>query len=64
MLGLLCWKLYLGFRVWNGHVTLAKGENCLFVSFFSLAGLQDCGMGAANGDDRDCRKAVALEFCI
>jgi len=64
MLGLLCWKLYLGFRVWNGHVTLAKAEYCLFVSFFGLAGLQDAGMCAATGNDRDCRKAIALGFRI
>ena len=25
-------SLYLGFRVWNGHVTLAKAEHCLFLS--------------------------------
>ena len=57
-------SLYLGFRVWNGHVTLAKAEHCLFVSFFGLAGLQDSGMCAATGNDRDCRKAIALGFCI
>ena len=26
----LAGSLYLGFRVWNGHVTLAKAEHCLF----------------------------------
>ena len=57
-------SLYLGFRVWNGHVTLAKAEHCLFVSFFGLAGLQDSGMCAATGNNRDCRKAIALGFCI
>jgi len=57
-------SLYLGFRVWNGHVILAKAEPCLFVSFFGLAGLQDSGMCAATGNDRDCRKAIALGFCI
>jgi len=36
----------------------------LFVSFFGLAGLQDSGMWAATGNDRDCRKAIALRFCI
>ena len=43
LLCLVCFvgSLYLGFRVWNGHVTLAKAEHCLFVSFFGLAGLQD-----------------------
>jgi len=25
-------SLYLGFRVWNGHVTLARAEYCLFLS--------------------------------
>jgi len=25
-------SLYLGFRVWNGHVTLARAEHCLFLS--------------------------------
>jgi len=25
-------SLYLGFRVWNSHVTLAKAEHCLFLS--------------------------------
>jgi len=43
-------SLYLGFRGWNGHVTLAKAEHCLFVSFFGLAGLQDSGMCAATGN--------------
>jgi len=57
-------SLYLEFQVWNGHVTLAKAEHCLFVSFFGLAGLQDSGMCAATGNDRDCRKAIALGFCI
>ena len=55
---------YLGFRIWNGHVTLAKAEHYLFVSFFGLAGLQDSCMCAATGNDRDCRKAIALGFCI
>jgi len=66
LLCLVCFvgSLYLGFRVWNGHVTLAKAEHCLFVSFFGLAGLQDSSMCAATGNDRDCRKAIALEFCI
>jgi len=32
MFGLLCWKLYLGFQVWNGHVTRAKAEHCLVLS--------------------------------
>jgi len=36
----------------------------MLVSFFGLAGLQDSGMGAATGNDRDCRKAIALGFCI
>jgi len=57
-------SLYLGFRVWNGHVTLAKAAHCLFASFFGLAGLQDSGMCAATGNDPDCRKAIALGFCI
>jgi len=35
-----------------------------FVSFFGLAGLQDSGMCAATGNDCDCRKAIALGFCI
>jgi len=30
------------------------------VSFFGLAGLQDSGMCAATGNDRDWRKAIAL----
>ena len=66
LLCLVCFdgSLYLGFRIWNGHVTLAKAEYCLFVSFFGLAGLQDSGMYAATGNDRDCRKAIALGFCI
>jgi len=66
LLCLVCFvgSLYLGFRVWNGHVTLAKAEHCLFVSFFGLEGLQDSGMCAATGNDRDCRKAIALGFCI
>ena len=34
--------------------------SALFVSFFGLAGLQDSGMCAATGNDRDCRKAIAL----
>jgi len=57
-------SLYLGFQVWNGHVALAWAEHCLFVSFFGFAGLQDSGMCAATGNDRDCRKAIALGFCI
>ena len=65
---LLCLVSFAGsifrIRVWNGHVTLAKTEHCLFVSFFGLAGLQDSGMCAATGNDRDCRKAIALGFCI
>ena len=66
LLCLVCFvgSLYLGFRVWNGHITLAKAEHCLFVCFFSLAGLQDSGMCAATGTARDCRKAIALGFCI
>jgi len=68
LLCLVCFmgSLYLGFRVWNGHVTLAKAEHrdCLFVSFFGLAGLQDSGMCAATGNNRNCRKAIALRFCI
>ena len=24
--------LYIGFRVWNGHVALAKAEHCFFLS--------------------------------
>ena len=66
LLCLVCFagSLYLGFRVWNDHVELAKAEHCLFVSFFGLAGLQDSGMCAATGNDRDCRKAIALGFCI
>jgi len=57
-------SLYLGFRVWNGYVTLVKAEHCLFVSFFGLAELQDSGICSATGNDRDCRKAIALGFCI
>jgi len=34
------------------------------IAFFSLAGLQDSGMCTATGHDRDCRKAIALGFCI
>jgi len=66
LLCLVCFigSLYLGFRVWNGHVTLEKAEHCLFVSFFGFAGLQDSGMCAATGNDRDCRKVIALELCI
>jgi len=66
LLCLVCFvgSLYLGFRVWNGHVTLAKVEHGVFVSFFGLAGLQDSGMCATTGTDRDCRKAIALGFCI
>ena len=66
LLCLVCFvgSLYLGFGVWNGHVTLAKAEHCLLVSFFGLAGLQDSGMCAATGNYRDCRKAIALGFCI
>ena len=36
----------------------------MFISFLGLAGLQDCGMCAATGNDRDCRKVIALGFCI
>jgi len=67
LLCLVCFigSLYLGFWVGNGHVTLAKAEQCLFVSFFGLAGLQDSGSRcAATGTDRDCRKVIALGFCI
>ena len=35
-----------------------------FVSFFGLAGLQDSGMWTATQNDSDCRKAIALGFCI
>jgi len=55
-------SVYLGFRVSNGHVTLVKAE-FLFL-FFGLAGLQESGMCAATGNDRDCRKAITLGFCI
>jgi len=34
-------SLYLGFRVWNGHVTLVKAEHCLFVCLFLSLVLQD-----------------------
>jgi len=54
-------SLYLGFWLWNGHVVLVKVD---FVSFFGLAGLQDSGMCAATGNERDCRKAITLGFCI
>jgi len=66
LLCLVCFvgSLYLGFRVWNGHVTRAKAEHCLFVSFFGLAGLQDSGMCTPSGNDCDCRKTMALGFCI
>jgi len=59
----LAGSLYLGFRVWNGHVTLGKAEQML-VSFFGLVGSQDSGMCAATGNDHDCRKAIALGFGI
>jgi len=62
MFSLLCWSVFLGFRVWNGHVTLVKAE-FLFL-FFGLAGLQDSGMCAATGNDGDCRKVIALGFCM
>jgi len=55
-------SLYLGFRVWNCHVTWVKAERRLLVSFFGLAGLQDSGMYAATGNDPDCRKGIALGF--
>jgi len=34
LLCLVCFvgSLYLGFRVWKGHVTLARAEHCLFLS--------------------------------
>ena len=66
LLCLVCFigSLYLGFRLSNGHVTLVKAEHSLFVSFFGLAGLQDSGMCVATGNDRDCRKVIALGFCI
>ena len=34
LLCLVCFvgRLYLGFRVWNGHVTLARAEHCLFLA--------------------------------
>jgi len=34
LLCLVCFvgSLYLGFRVWNGHVTLDRAEHCLFLS--------------------------------
>ena len=34
LLCLVCFagSLYLGFRVWDGHVTLVKAEHCLFLS--------------------------------
>ena len=66
LLCLVCFvgSLYLGFRVWNGHVTLAKAKHCLLLSFFGLTGLQDSGMWVATGNDRDCRKAIALGVCI
>jgi len=57
-------SLYLGFRVWDGHVILAKAEHGLLVSFIGLAGLEDSSMCGASGNDRDCRKAIALGFCI
>jgi len=66
LLCLVCFagSLYLGFRVWNSHVRLGKAELC-FVSFFGLAGLQDSGMCVvATGNDRDCRKALALGFFV
>jgi len=36
----------------------------LFVSPLGRAGLQDSGMCPATGNDRDCRIAIALGFCI
>ena len=35
-----------------------------FVSFFGLVGLQDSGVWAATGNDCDCRKAIAVGFCV
>ena len=34
LLCLVCFvgSLYLGFRVWNGHVTRERAEHCLFLS--------------------------------
>jgi len=54
-------SLYLGFRIWNSHVTLVEAELLHFV----LAGLQDSSMCAATGDDDcDCRKTITPDLCI
>ena len=63
MFSLLCWKFIFRIPGMERSCNTGEGE-ALFVSFFGLAGLQDSGMCAATGNDRDCRKAIALGFCI
>jgi len=43
---------------------MLHSQGLSIVSFFGLAGLQDSDMCAATGNDHDCRKAIALGFCI
>jgi len=59
LLCLVCFagSLYLGFRIWNGHVTLVQAE---LVSFFGLLRLQDSGIYTATGNNCHFRKAIAL----
>jgi len=33
-------SLYLGFRVWNGHVTLARAEHCFFLWSCRITGFR------------------------
>ena len=53
-------SLYLGFRIWNGHVTLAKAEHWLFDSFYGFAHLQDSGMCAATSNNHDSGRLSLL----
>jgi len=36
-------SLYLGFRVWNGHVALLEGELCFFLLFCRITGFRYVG---------------------
>ena len=63
LLCLVCFagSLYLGIWVWNGHVAQVEAELCFFLWSCRITGFRYV---PATGNDHDCRKAIALRFCI
>ena len=53
-------SLYLGFWVWNSHITWVEAE----LWYLVLAGLQDSSECIATGNDRDCKKDIPHDLYI